>query len=195
MMFPFPLSPHDAPRIRPRFARVPGKWYNSDRTNPTRAWGFLLALFYALQKRKQVRRIFVPGTLIVTMGEMTRQMNETLRNMQENCETCPVPADMRKDLCRICATQQMLRGKWKLMIIWLLRDHAMRFSQLMAAIPNVKQGPLTHQLKELTAKGLIRRTMFDEMPPRVEYSLTEKGISFLQVLHAMDDWAQAHLFP
>lgn len=121
-------------------------------------------------------------------------MTDKLREMQDNCETCPVPADMRTDLCRICATQQMLRGKWKLMIIWLLRDRAMRFSHLMAAIPNVKQGPLTDQLKDLIAKGLISRTAFDEMPPRVEYSLTSKGISFLQVLRAMDDWARNNLF-
>jgi DNA-binding HxlR family transcriptional regulator len=101
---------------------------------------------------------------------------------------------MRNDLCRICATQQLIRGKWKLMVVWLLRDHPMRFSHLMAAIPNVKQGPLTEQLKELIAKGLVCRTVYDEMPPHVEYSLTEKGTSFLQVLRAMDEWAIQNLF-
>ena len=121
-------------------------------------------------------------------------MNDKLKELQDNCDTCPVPADMRSDLCRICATQQMIRGKWKLMIVWLLRDKSMRFSHLMAALPNVKQGPLTEQLKELMAKGLLRRTAYDEMPPHVEYCLTEKGVSFLQVLQAMDDWASDNLF-
>jgi len=122
-------------------------------------------------------------------------MNTKMEELQANCDTCPVPTALREELCRICATQQMIRGKWKLMIVWLLRKKSMRFSQLMAAMPNVKQGPLTEQLKELTAKGLVSRTSYNEMPPRVDYCLTEKGKSFLQVLQAMDEWAINNLFP
>ena len=122
-------------------------------------------------------------------------MTDKLKEMQDNCGTCPVPADLRGDLCRICAAQQMIRGKWKLLIVWLLRDRPMRFSHLMSAMPDVKQGPLTEQLKELIGKGMVERTAYDEMPPRVEYSLTPKGRSFLQVLQAMDEWAADHLFP
>lgn len=71
---------------------------------------------------------------------------------------------------------------------------AMRFSHLMAALPNIKQGPLAEQLKELIAKGLVCRTAYDEMPPHVEYQLTDKGESFLQVLRAMDEWVCDNLF-
>ncbi len=58
----------------------------------------------------------------------------------------------------------------------------------------MKQGPLTEQLKELIGKGMVVRTAYDEMPPRVDYSLTAKGRSFLQVLRAMDAWAEENLF-
>lgn len=122
-------------------------------------------------------------------------MKTNIEELQASCDTCPVPTEMREDLCRICATQQIIRGKWKLLIVWLLRNKPMRFSHLMNAIPNVKQGPLTAQLKELTEKGLVSRTSYDEMPPRVDYSLTKKGRSFLQVLQAMDEWAKDNLFP
>ncbi len=88
----------------------------------------------------------------------------------------------------------MLQGKWKLMIIWSLRNGSKRFSELGREIPNVKQGPLTSQLRELTQSGLVTRTSYNEVPPRVEYSLTEKGRSFLCVLNKMDEWARKCLF-
>lgn len=121
-------------------------------------------------------------------------MAKSLQAMQDECSTCPVPNTVKPDLCHICATQQLIRGKWKLLIIWLLRENAKRFSQLQAEIPNVKQGPLTAQLKELTESGLVNRKSYNQVPPKVEYSLTEKGREFLDVMHGMDIWAKKNLF-
>jgi len=122
-------------------------------------------------------------------------MIKDIQQLQNSCAGCHLPQPMKDQLCYICATQHMFSGKWKLLILWSLRQSPQRFSQLLRAIPNVKQGPLTAQLKELADCGLILRTSFNEVPPRVEYSLTEKGKSFLAVLEGMDSWARENLFP
>jgi len=121
-------------------------------------------------------------------------MAKDLETMQAECLTCPIPKDLKKDLCCICSAQRIMRGKWKLLIIWLLRENPKRFSQLQREIPNVKQGPLTAQLKELTSDGLICRKSYNQVPPHVEYSLTGKGREFLCVMQAMDSWAKNNLF-
>ena len=121
-------------------------------------------------------------------------MIKTLETMQGECSTCPVPENIKNELCYICATQHMIRGKWKLLILWSLRQNVKRFSQLQLEIPNVKQGPLTSQLKELTQSGLKHRKSYNEVPPRVEYSMTAKGKEFLDILQAMDMWAKKNLF-
>jgi len=117
-----------------------------------------------------------------------------MKDMQEECTTCPFPESVKNDLCAICYTQQLIRGKWKLLIVWLLRNEPKRFSQLKREIPNVQQGPLTAQLKDLTSAGLIKRKSYNQVPPKVEYSLTEKGKGFLKVMEIMDDWAKNNLF-
>jgi DNA-binding HxlR family transcriptional regulator len=121
-------------------------------------------------------------------------MIKSIEAMQAGCENCPIPDTVKNELCYICATQQMMRGKWKLLILWSLRKHIKRFSQLQSEIPNVKQGPLTAQLKELAQSGLIYRKPYNEVPPRVEYSLTDKGKKFLDVIYLMDSWARENLF-
>lgn len=121
-------------------------------------------------------------------------MAKDITKMQEECITCPFPKGMQNDLCYICSTQRIMRGKWKLLIIWLLRDSAKRFSQLQREIPNVKQGPLTAQLKELADDGIINRISYNQVPPKVEYSLTQKGQEFLSVMDAMDTWSRKNLF-
>ena len=119
---------------------------------------------------------------------------DQLKLMQAECPTCPFPEEVKDDLCYICATQQIMRGKWKLVIIWLLRGDAKRFSQLRREIPNIQQGPLTSQLKDLCKSGLVHRKSYNQVPPKVEYSLTPKGRDFLAVMQAMDGWARKNLF-
>lgn len=117
-----------------------------------------------------------------------------IKKVQAECTTCPFPESVKDDMCYICTTQQIIRGKWKILIIWLLRDTPKRFSQLQREIPNVKQGPLTTQLKGLVNSGLINRKSYNQVPPKVEYNLTQKGVEFLSVMKVMDEWARENLF-
>jgi DNA-binding HxlR family transcriptional regulator len=121
-------------------------------------------------------------------------MQKSIEALQISCVDCHVSQEMKNELCYICATQHMINGKWKLLILWALRNGVRRFSALQREIPNVKQGPLTSQLKELIDSGLISRKSYNEVPPRVEYSLTDKGEGFLFVLNQMDTWAKKNLF-
>ncbi len=119
-------------------------------------------------------------------------MPASIENITADCKVCSIPIEAKKELCSICITQKLTRGKWTLVIIWLLRDGEKRFSQLNKEIPQIKQGPLTLQLKELVNVGLISRKAYNEIPPKVEYSLTPKGREFLQVMQAMDVWGKGY---
>jgi DNA-binding HxlR family transcriptional regulator len=83
----------------------------------------------------------------------------------------------------------ILGNKWKPIILYLLSNGSLRFGKLNAFIPTISKKVLTNQLKELEADGLLLRQSFAEIPPRVEYSLTEKAISFLPILKSISDWA------
>ena len=119
-------------------------------------------------------------------------MPANLKDIISDCKTCSIPTEAKKDLCSICITQKLTRGKWTLVILWLLRDGEKRFSKLNKEIPQIKQGPLTLQLKELAEVGLINRKAYNEIPPKVEYSLTQKGKEFLNVMEAMDTWGKGY---
>jgi DNA-binding HxlR family transcriptional regulator len=93
-------------------------------------------------------------------------------------------------ICSVCITQKIVRGKWKLVIIWLLRDGKKRFSELQKSIPQIKQSYLTHQLRELETDGLVNREVYNVIPPKVEYSLTQRGINFLSVMDSMNNWGK-----
>lgn len=104
------------------------------------------------------------------------------------CQNCQVGEQTKKALCPICLTQRLIRGKWKIVIIYLLKENILRFSQIKKAIPKVTQAYLSCQLKELEAAGLIIRRSYDEVPPKVEYYLTEEGKSFSAVIDSMQTW-------
>jgi DNA-binding HxlR family transcriptional regulator len=76
-------------------------------------------------------------------------------------------------------------GKWKLEILWLLHQRMHRFNELRRAIPGVTQHMLTAQLRELESDGLVRRTLYAEVPPRVEYELTDQAVRLQPVFEAM----------
>jgi DNA-binding HxlR family transcriptional regulator len=95
--------------------------------------------------------------------------------------------------CPVEATLSVLNGKWKLLIIRELLKGPRRFSQIQRAIPGITQKMLTKQLRELERDGLIRRKVYPEVPPRVEYSLTELGLSLKEVLDAMHRWGERYL--
>lgn len=79
-------------------------------------------------------------------------------------------------------------NKWKPIIINVIGTRNIRFGQLDAIIPFISRKVLTEQLKELEEDGLLERLAYKELPPRVEYKLSEKGLAFLPILEAIKEW-------
>jgi len=79
-------------------------------------------------------------------------------------------------------------NKWKPIIIDVIGTRTTRFGQLAAIIPIISRKVLTEQLKELEGDGLVERVAYSELPPRVEYKLTEKGLAFLPILEDIKQW-------
>lgn len=86
----------------------------------------------------------------------------------------------------------LLSGKWKLEIMWLLNQRVHRFGELRRTIPGITQHMLTAQLRELEADGLVSRTVFAEVPPRVEYAITPKARGLGPTMRALTAWWNAH---
>lgn len=90
------------------------------------------------------------------------------------------------------ATMRQIQGKWKVMILYELHEEGtVRFNTLERYIQDVSAKTLTQQLKQLEQDGLIVRTVYPEVPPRVEYALSEKGVSLIPLLDAICDWGLA----
>lgn len=89
-------------------------------------------------------------------------------------------------------TLDVIGGKWKPLILWRLGIEILRFSQLSRKINGITQKMLTQQLRELEKDGLISRKVYPEIPPKVEYSITEYGKSLEPVLKSMCDWGEKH---
>lgn len=88
----------------------------------------------------------------------------------------------------------MIGGKFKPLILYDLCSHSpKRFGEFKRFLPNISQKTLTNQLRELSRDGLVTRTVFAEVPPHVEYSITEKGRTLLPLLELMCEWGEAHL--
>ena len=90
------------------------------------------------------------------------------------------------------ATVAVLGGRWKLFILWHLFRGPCRFSELHRKVTGISQKMLTQQLREMEGHGLVERTVFAEVPPRVEYNITPLGRSLLPVIKAMGEWGRAH---
>jgi DNA-binding HxlR family transcriptional regulator len=95
--------------------------------------------------------------------------------------------------CPITATIDVIGGKWKPPVIWLLLKGPMRFGELHKTIPTMALKVLSRTLKELEADGIINRKAYPEIPPRVEYSLSEKGESLRQILTMMSEWSRENI--
>ena len=90
--------------------------------------------------------------------------------------------------CPVETTLTLIGDKWKVLILRDLMDGTKRFGELKKSIGTVSQKVLTAQLRDMEEKGLLTRTVYAEVPPRVEYTLTETGYSLKPVLDAMWDW-------
>ncbi|OOQ56931.1 winged helix-turn-helix transcriptional regulator [Mucilaginibacter pedocola] len=95
--------------------------------------------------------------------------------------------------CPITASINIVGGKWKPVIIWILLPGPKRFGELHKTIPGIALKVLSRHLKELEADGIITRKVYAEVPPRVEYTLTDKGRSLNDVLNLLADWGRANI--
>ncbi len=102
--------------------------------------------------------------------------------MKEHVHTCPVDAVL-----------EVVGGKWKMLILWRLMQDQHRYGVLRRAVGGVTDKVLVQQLRQLEADGLVRRTEYAEVPPRVEYALTERGRTLTPLLQQLSDWGEQHL--
>jgi DNA-binding HxlR family transcriptional regulator len=95
--------------------------------------------------------------------------------------------------CTVETTLKVIAGRWKVLILRELSDRVQRFGELKRHLVGITHKMLAQQLKELEADGIIHRHVYAEVPPKVEYSLTELGSSLLPVLAAMHNWGIHYL--
>lgn len=90
--------------------------------------------------------------------------------------------------CPVTATMDIIGGKWKILILWLISNDVNRFGKLSMLLKDISKQMLTTQLRELERDGIISRVIYPEIPPRVEYFLTEKGKALSPVFETLKQW-------
>ena len=94
--------------------------------------------------------------------------------------------DEQQDMYAIAFSQNILSGRWKYFILWYLKAEKRRYSEIKNYLQDLSQGSLTKQLRELEHDGVIKRDVYPVVPPKVVYSLTEKGKALIPVLDMME---------
>ncbi|WP_139492440.1 winged helix-turn-helix transcriptional regulator [Brevibacillus dissolubilis] len=108
---------------------------------------------------------------------LRKEIHDKIQNGDFNCE---------KEL-----TLSIISGKWKIVILWHLgTEGPLRFSDLQRLFPKISHKMLTNQLKELADDGIVHREVYPEVPPRVEYSMTELGMTLLPIIELMYEWGK-----
>lgn len=126
-----------------------------------------------LVKQQQVRTFCLESEVFFTNGGIMNKIQVT---------------------CEMEVTLKMIGGKCKPLILEsLIENGPQRFSELLHQLTQVSQRTLTNQLRELESDGLILRTVYAEVPPRVEYTITEKGHSLETILELMCEWGEKHM--
>ncbi len=94
--------------------------------------------------------------------------------------------------CPVATTVLMIGSKWKLLIMRNLLARPWRFNELQKSIDGISQKALTEALRSMEADGIVSRTVYPEVPPRVEYALTELGESMRPIIKSMENWGKAY---
>ena len=97
--------------------------------------------------------------------------------------------------CPVEAALDIIGGKWKSIILFRILEETRRFNELRRLVPKLTQRMLTNQLRELERDGLITRKIYAQVPPKVEYSITDLGKSLEPVLLALKQWSEEHMKP
>ncbi|MFI7286979.1 winged helix-turn-helix transcriptional regulator [Streptomyces anulatus] len=101
---------------------------------------------------------------------------------------------MRKYTCGFDAAIAVMGGKWKgLILFWLGEEGQLRFGELRRTVAGISERMLTLQLRELEAAGLVHREVHEQVPPKVEYSLTDFGRSLVAALMPLGEWGEEHM--
>ena len=95
--------------------------------------------------------------------------------------------------CPVEATLDVIGGKWKVVILFWLKDRTLRFGELRRKIPDMSERMLTQQLRELEQHGIVRREVYPEVPLKVEYSLTDYGRTLRPITDLMCEWGKRHI--
>lgn len=138
-------------------------------------------------KKEQVRRLSVLSMFQHTGGTMKKidSAEEYLKRIMTE------PAN---ENCPVRRTLELLSGKWRTHIIYeLCKNEKMRFGELKKAYPNITNTMLTNTLRDLENLGIVHREQYNEIPPRVEYSLTKKGKELLPVFFEIHKWGANNL--
>lgn len=101
--------------------------------------------------------------------------------MNDIVEKCPVETAI-----------DILAGKWKILILWYLKDNKKRFNELEKLLPNITQKMLIQKLRELEKDGLVHREVYPIVPPKVEYSLSSYGTTIIPILKELYKWGDKH---
>lgn len=100
----------------------------------------------------------------------------------------------KNDVCPVEYTLKAIGGKWKLLILfYLMTDRVKRYGELKKSIKGITHKMLSQQLKELEGTGLILRTEYQQIPPKVEYSLSQTGVTLLPIIGMMYDWGRENM--
>lgn len=111
---------------------------------------------------------------------LRKEIQEKIRNGDYNCE---------KEL-----TLSIISGKWKVVILWHLGvEGTHRFSELQRLFPKISHKMLTNQLRELIEDGIVHREVIPEVPPKVEYSMTELGMTLLPIVEMLYEWGKKRM--
>lgn len=116
----------------------------------------------------------------------------TKLRISANAEEMPDLCDNAHPVNCMRAALRLITGKWKGEILWSLKDGKRRFGELMRVIPGITQHMLTAQLRDMESHGLVTRTVYAEVPPRVEYELTPVAHDLRSVFEELNRWADQH---
>lgn len=99
----------------------------------------------------------------------------------------------RPYVCGIDAAIDVVGGKWKVLILWALNEDVQRFGELRRLVPGITEKMLIQQLRELEHDGIVHREVYQQVPPKVEYSLTGFGVSLNSALGPLGEWGREHM--
>jgi DNA-binding HxlR family transcriptional regulator len=94
--------------------------------------------------------------------------------------------------CPVNATLNVIGGRWKILVIYHLADGIARFNELQRAVPGISKRVLAQQLRQLERDGIVARRVYDQSPPRVEYSLTDFGRTLEPVMERLCEWGETY---